>query len=55
MKKSSPLKTPPLFLFLYFFLGRKTPAALMVRERRGLFYIRMYQYSTPSRAAMPRV
>jgi|GEM_PF-4525639 len=21
----------------------------------GLFYIRMYQYSTPSRAAMPRV
>ena len=55
MTKSGPLKNATLCLLLYFSFGRESPAALMARERRGLFYIRMYQYSTPSRAAMPRV
>lgn len=49
------LKTPSSVCFYNFLLDGESPAALMARERRGLFYIRMYQYSTPSRAAMPRV
>lgn len=53
MTKGRPLKNAILYLLLYFSFRRESPAALMVRERRGLF--RMYQYSTPSRAAMPRV